>query len=112
MSKSRPAGSLSASTNTVESNGSSSRKAEMTTCVSLIGPPSSLAAGLPHRNGSSGRDWSRQGLELESSAMDARSDGVPRQSARTSDFFIAKAGDFPHEKYVSVEVCQGGEPPR
>ncbi|OLC40501.1 MAG: hypothetical protein AUH43_26335 [Acidobacteria bacterium 13_1_40CM_65_14] len=41
--------------------------------------------------------------------MDARSDGVPRQSARTSDFFIAKAGDFPHEKYVSVEVCQGGE---
>src|SRR5262245_40216359 len=110
-SMSRPAGSLSASANVRESNGSSSKKAEMTSsCVSLMGSLSRQAAGLPHGDGSLCRDWSRQGLaQLQSSAMDARSDGVRCQSACLTDFGIAEASYLPHEEDVTVDVWQCGE---
>ena len=41
--------------------------------------------------------------------MDARTDGVRCQSARTSDLVIAKASDFAHEKHVAIEIGQRGE---
>src|SRR5689334_17748896 len=109
-SRSRPVGSLSACANWRESNGSSSKKAEMTSCVSLMGSLSRLAAGLPHREGSSCGDWSCKLLtQLHASAVDAGPDGVRSQSARISDFFVAKACHLTHEEYVTIEVWQCGE---
>ena len=65
---------------------------------------------MPHGNRSSGGDWGRQSLaELQPRAVDAGADRVWRQTAGPSDFVIAKAHDFAHQKDVAIEIGQRGQ---